>query len=272
MTMNTPSYLLLFPVTTYKEHVFSAVSLIYKLQNNNFSPLLTFLGVIFALEKANMRICEAHYTKQLEAFICLNNHIMVLAKCYFCSRARSESNFTKKESDAVQQCKYMSSHQLPSLAEITFRCYSLHFRQQMPWIFHTINRTRERGGQTTAGANWRRPLQRLHPYSCGFARESRELCSSDGCTLSSGRSASGTKERPITLHQNQHHRSTQAIPKAIPGMIALHLPKKTTPRIFNLFLTRSASFTCESSLKTVIKAGLISFIKLFLTAVPRSRR
>lgn len=75
--MNMSSYLSLFPATTYKEHVFSAVSLIYKLQNNNFSPLLTFLKVIFAIEKANMRICEAPYTKQLEAFIRLNNQIMV---------------------------------------------------------------------------------------------------------------------------------------------------------------------------------------------------
>lgn len=71
--MNMSSHLSLFPVTTYEELIFSAVNLIYKLQNNHFSPLLTFLEVIFALEKANMRICEAHYTKQLEAFICLNN-------------------------------------------------------------------------------------------------------------------------------------------------------------------------------------------------------
>lgn len=79
--MNMSSYLSLFPVTTHKEHVFSAVSLICKLQNNNFSPLLAFLEVIFAIEKANRRICEARYTKQLEAFICLNSQIMGLEKC-----------------------------------------------------------------------------------------------------------------------------------------------------------------------------------------------
>lgn len=45
------AYLSLFPVTTYKEHVFSAVSLIYKLKNSNFSALLTFLEVIFALKR-----------------------------------------------------------------------------------------------------------------------------------------------------------------------------------------------------------------------------
>lgn len=66
------------------------LSLIYKLQNNHFTSLWTFLEVIFALRKANMRMCEAHYTKQLEAFICLNNQIMVLEKCYFCSQACSE--------------------------------------------------------------------------------------------------------------------------------------------------------------------------------------
>jgi len=52
----------------------------------------------------------------------------------------------------------------------------------------------------------------------------------------------------------------------------LYLPKQATPCIFDLFPICSASFTCESCFKKVIKARLISFIKLFLIAVRRSQR
>lgn len=141
---------------------------------------------------------------------------MVLEKYSFCSHADSESNFTKKRSDPVQQGKYISSHMLQHLTSTltwingemlqlacqTINCMNICYDKQKQ-----IKRRPDNCGKTGRGH-----LKRQNSYSWGFALESYDE-HSDVCIVSSPGSASSTKEKLIGLQWDQHHQNINLFPK-----------------------------------------------------------
>lgn len=149
---------------------------------------------------------------------------MVLEKCLFCSQACSEANYTKKKSDPVQQCKYMSPHWLSKCS-----WSNVQLLQPALQTAKSINIPYDQQDQIKrqcAGLGWGRVLTvrslqgwtdrghtKGHVFIAVALLGNPMSCISDVCMASSSRSARGTEETLISYSEISITRVCKLFPK-----------------------------------------------------------